>query len=130
MPISKLGTSIISSNLQNCILGPGADGQVPSSRFMASIRFVDDQYIQHLEKNQAGKVGEKFSPTEIHHSHKISDQSIEIKGAHPCTSSSGQGGGKRVLEDFFKNPTTQLRVVWGLTEKKCEQTPKFACFSV
>ena len=29
------------------------------------------------------------------------------KGAHPCTSSwgpssSGQGGGKRVLEDFFK----------------------------
>ena len=52
------------------------------------------------------------------------------KGAHPCTSSSGQGGGKRVLEDFFKNPTTQLRVVWGLTEKKCEQTPKFACFSV
>ena len=23
------------------------------------------------------------------------------KGAHPCTSSSGQGGGKRVLEDFF-----------------------------
>ena len=52
------------------------------------------------------------------------------KGAHPCTSPSGQGGGKRVLEDFFKNPTTQLRVVWGLTEKKCEQTPKFACFSV
>ena len=25
----------------------------------------------------------------------------ETKGAHPCTSSSGQGGGKRVLEDFF-----------------------------
>ena len=24
-----------------------------------------------------------------------------LKGAHPCTSSSGQGGGKRVLEDFF-----------------------------
>ena len=23
------------------------------------------------------------------------------KGAHPCTSSSEQGGGKRVLEDFF-----------------------------
>ena len=56
---------------------------------------------------------------------------FSAKGAHPCTSSSGQGGGKRVLEDFFfKNPTTQLRVVWGLTEKKCEQTPKFACFSV
>ena len=53
-----------------------------------------------------------------------------VKGAHPCTSSSEQGGGKRVLEAFFKNPTTQLRVVWGLTEKKCEQTPKFACFSV
>ena len=37
------------------------------------------------------------------------------------------------LEQFalvFKNPTTGLRVVWGLTEKKCEQTPKFACFSV
>ena len=31
---------------------------------------------------------------------------------------------------FFKNPTTQLRVDWVLTEKKCEQTPKFACFSV
>ena len=26
---------------------------------------------------------------------------IQLKGAHPCTSSSGQGGGKRVLEDFF-----------------------------
>ena len=26
---------------------------------------------------------------------------FERKGAHPCTSSSGQGGGKRVLEDFF-----------------------------
>ena len=52
------------------------------------------------------------------------------KGAHPCTSSSGQGGGKRVLEDFFKNPTTQLRVDWVLTEKKGEKTPKFACFSV
>ena len=26
---------------------------------------------------------------------------FETKGAHPCTSSSGQGGGKRVLEDFF-----------------------------
>ena len=25
----------------------------------------------------------------------------DSKGAHPCTSSSGQGGGKRVLEDFF-----------------------------
>ena len=42
---------MISSNLQNCILGPGADGQVPSSRFMASIRFVDDQHIQHWEKS-------------------------------------------------------------------------------
>ena len=26
---------------------------------------------------------------------------MHTKGAHPCTSSSGQGGGKRVLEDFF-----------------------------
>ena len=39
-------------------------------------------------------------------------------------------GQKGVGGFFFKNPTTQLRVVWGLTEKKCEQTPKFACFSV
>ena len=31
---------------------------------------------------------------------------------------------------FFKNPTTQLHVVWKLTVKKCLQTPKFACFSV
>ena len=31
---------------------------------------------------------------------------------------------------FFKKTTTQLDVVWGLTEKKCEQTPKFACFNV
>ena len=27
--------------------------------------------------------------------------SILCKGAHPCTSSLGQGGGKRVLEDLF-----------------------------
>ena len=26
---------------------------------------------------------------------------IFLKGAHPCTSSSEQGGGKRMLEDFF-----------------------------
>ena len=26
---------------------------------------------------------------------------FRCKGAHPCTSSSGQGGGKRVLEDLF-----------------------------
>ena len=39
-------------------------------------------------------------------------------------------GAKGCWRIFFKNPTTQLRVVWGLTEKKCEQTPKFACFSV
>ena len=81
MPISKYGTSIISSSLQNCILGPGADGQVPSSRFMASIRYVDDQYIQHREKNQAGKGGEKFSPTEMHHSHKKSVSELEIEFA-------------------------------------------------
>ena len=39
-------------------------------------------------------------------------------------------GAKGCWRHFFKNPTTQLHVVWGLTEKKCEQTPKFACFSV
>ena len=65
MPLNKYGTSMISSNLQNCILGPGADGQVPSSRFMASIRFVDDQHIQHLETNQAGKGGETIPRDEI-----------------------------------------------------------------
>ena len=42
----------------------------------------------------------------------------------------GRVGAKGCWRIFFKNPTTQLRVVWGLTEKKCEQTPKFACFSV
>ena len=26
---------------------------------------------------------------------------LSLKGAHPCTSSLEQGGGKRVLEDFF-----------------------------
>ena len=39
-------------------------------------------------------------------------------------------GAKGCWRHFFKNPTTQLRVDWVLTEKKCEQTPKFACFSV
>ena len=42
----------------------------------------------------------------------------------------GRVGAKGCWRIFFKNPTTQLRVVWGLTEKKCEQTPKFACFNV
>ena len=42
----------------------------------------------------------------------------------------GRVGAKGCWRHFFKNPTTQLHVVWGLTEKKCEQTPKFACFSV
>ena len=42
----------------------------------------------------------------------------------------GRVGAKGCWRIFFKNPTTQLRVVWGLREKKCEQTPKFACFSV
>ena len=43
----------------------------------------------------------------------------------------GAGWGQKGIGGiFFKNPTTQLHVVWGLTEKKCEQTPKFACFSV
>ena len=42
------------------------------------------------------------------HIHVANDKSCTIymnlfgnlKGAHPCTSSSEQGGGKRVLEDF------------------------------
>ena len=42
----------------------------------------------------------------------------------------GRVGAKGCWRIFFKNPTTQLRVVWGLAEKKCEQTPKFACFGV
>ena len=39
----------------------------------------------------------------------------------------GRVGAKGVVGIFFKNPTTQLRVVWVLMEKKCEQIPKFAC---
>ena len=53
-----------------------------------------------------------------------------IKGAHPCAALRSRVGAKGCWRHFFKNPTTQLRVDWVLTEKKCEQTPKFACFSV
>ena len=52
------------------------------------------------------------------------------KGAHPCAALRSRVGAKGCWRHFFKNPTTQLRVVWVLTEKKCEQTPKVACFSV
>ena len=52
------------------------------------------------------------------------------KGAHPCAALRSRVGAKGCWRHFFKNPTTQLRVDWVLTEKKCEQTPKFACFSV
>ena len=52
------------------------------------------------------------------------------KGAHPCGALRSRVGAKGCWRHFFKNPTTQLRVDWVLTEKKCEQTPKFACFSV
>ena len=55
---------------------------------------------------------------------------ILCKGAHPCAALRSRVGAKGCWRHFFKNPTTQLRVVWELTEKKCEQTPKFACFSV
>ena len=54
----------------------------------------------------------------------------QAKGAHPCAALRSRVGAKGCWRHFFKNPTTQLRVDWVLTEKKCEQTPKFACFSV
>ena len=55
---------------------------------------------------------------------------ILLKGLTLVQALRGRVGAKGCWRIFFKNPTTQLRVVWGLTEKKCEQTPKFACFSV
>ena len=55
---------------------------------------------------------------------------FQCKGAHPCAALRSRVGAKGCWRHFFKNPTTQLRVDWVLTEKKCEQTPKFACFSV
>ena len=54
----------------------------------------------------------------------------EVKGLTLVQALRSRVGAKGCWRIFFKNPTTQLRVVWGLTEKKCEQTPKFACFSV
>ena len=57
-------------------------------------------------------------------------QFLYSKGAHPCAALRSRVGAKGCWRHFFKNPTTQLRVDWVLTEKKCEQTPKFACFSV
>ena len=54
-----------------------------------------------------------------------------LKRGSPLYKLFGAGWGQKGVGGFFfKNPTTQLRAVWGLTEKKCEQTPKFACFSV
>ena len=56
---------------------------------------------------------------------------VLTKRGSPLYKLFGAGWGKKGVGGFFfKTPTTQLRVVWGLTEKKCEQTPKFACFSV
>ena len=53
-----------------------------------------------------------------------------FKGAHTCAALWGRVGAKGCWRHFFKNSTTQLRVIWVLIEKKSEQTPKFACFSV
>ena len=52
------------------------------------------------------------------------------KGAHSGAALRSRVGAKGCCRQFFENPTTQLRVVWELTEKTCEQTLKFACFSV
>ena len=53
-----------------------------------------------------------------------------FKGAHSCAALRGRVGANGCWSHFFKNRTTQSRVVCILTETKCEQTPKFACFSV
>ena len=55
---------------------------------------------------------------------------VIVKGLTLVQALRSRVGAKGCWRHFFKNPTTQLHVVWGLTEKKCEQTPKFACFSV
>ena len=55
---------------------------------------------------------------------------VSVKGLTLVQALRGRVGAKGCWRIFFKNPTTQLRVDWVLTEKKCEQTPKFACFSV
>ena len=46
------------------------------------------------------KEEQSFTETHCNHNYYFCKVSC-LKGAHPCTSSSGQGGGKRVLEDFF-----------------------------
>ena len=43
---------------------------------------------------------------------------LPVKGAHPCTSSSGQGGGKRVLEDFFKKSDNTVACSLGANREK------------
>ena len=60
----------------------------------------------------------------------IRSQPQFLKGLTLVQALRSRVGAKGSWRIFFENPTTQLRVVWGLTEKKCEQTPKFACFSV
>ena len=65
----------------------------------------------------------------LHHNH-VFIPIVHQKGLTLVQALRGRVGAKGCWRIFFKNPTTQLRVVWGLTEKKCEQTPKFACFSV
>ena len=64
--------------------------------------------------------------------HPVSGDIISLlqKGLTLVQALRSRVGAKGCWRHFFKNPTTQLHVVWGLTEKKCEQTPKFACFSV
>ena len=49
------------------------------------------------DQMQSSSTAQNGSPT----GNKGRSQKSKWKGAHPCTSSSGQGGGKRVLEDFF-----------------------------
>ena len=66
-------------------------------------------------------------PIHIHYYYKLS---LFVKGLTLVQALRSRVGAKGCWRHFFKNPTTQLHVVWGLTEKKCEQTPKFACFSV
>ena len=61
---------------------------------------------------------------------QMTPKACYIKGLTLVQALRGRVGAKGCWRIFFKNPTTQLHVVWGLTEKKCEQTPKFACFSV
>ena len=64
------------------------------------------------------------------HGHQNSRLIAAPKGLTLVQALRSRVGAKGCWRHFSKNPTTQLRVDWVLTEKKCEQTPKFACFSV